>query len=402
MVNGAKRWCFTINNPGMMDAPLTEYIPIDMQRGMFGDLMDKGYYMDAFWDNPGDVWFDNLETGVQYMIVQLEKGENGTIHWQGFMILKEKKTLSYMKEHFSKRAHWEVARGTNEQASGYCKKADSHIEVLDHFDKDVARYEFGHLPERVHKKRQEKEEDAEDELENIKAGYKRPSEIDGAILRCPGFIAAYNALTADILGPYRPNLKIITMVGPPGTGKSYAIQKCFPEHGRCIYGNSGAWFQNPTAKVMIFEEFNGQIPLQRMLQLLDPYPLALEVKGRMAPAMYDTVVITSNTSPASWYPIKPQDEIDQGDLFKRKVDSIHALWDRLGYSNGAYVPVRKCGTYLEAPGVAECIGMSSADYIQGCRTMFHRELLKACDLVEDISDTEDPEGPYITDGDHDL
>ena len=36
---------------------------------------------------------------------------------------------------------------------------------------------------------------------------------------------------------------------------------------------------------MVFEEFAGQIPLQKMLKLLDPYPMALEVKGGMRPAM---------------------------------------------------------------------------------------------------------------------
>ena len=45
------------------------------------------------------------------------------------------------------------------------------------------------------------------------------------------------------------------------------------------YGNNGVWFQNPLSDVMVFEEFCGQIMLQRMLQFLDPYPLALEVKG---------------------------------------------------------------------------------------------------------------------------
>lgn len=375
MVNGAKRWCFTINMKDV-DARVEEY---------------------SYWglgpaDGPQGNWVRH-EDDIQYLHFQEECGKEGTHHLQGFVIFKKRVSLAWLKKEFHKRAHWEVARGTDKQADEYTKKEDTKVE-------GGMELTIGSLPERVHKKRQEKEEDAEDELENIKAGYKRPSEIDGAILRCPGFIAAYNALTADILGPYRPELKIITLVGPPGTGKSYAIQKCFPEHGRCIYGNSGAWFQNPTAKVMIFEEFNGQIPLQRMLQLLDPYPLALEVKGRMAPAMYDTVVITSNTSPASWYPIKPQDEIDQGDLFKRKIDSIHALWDRIGYSNGAYVPVRKCGTYLEAPSLAESIGVSAADYIQGCRAMFHRELLKAANLVEDISD-DDVDAPYTTDGDHD-
>ena len=138
-------------------------------------------------------------------------------------------------------------------------------------------------------------------------------------------MAAYNALTADLLGVYRPELKIITMVGPPGTGKSFAINALFPDAGRAIMGNSGTWFSNPTATVMVFEEFAGQIPLQKMLKLLDPYPMALEVKGGMRPAMYTVVVITSNTRPDGWY----KDE-EQG----RGRGRTHSLHSGTGLASG--------------------------------------------------------------------
>ena len=58
---------------------------------------------------------------------------------------------------------------------------------------------------------------------------------------------------------------------------------------------------------MVFEEFAGQIPLQKMLKLLDPYPMALEVKGGMRPAMYTLAIITSNTRPDGWYRNEEQD-----------------------------------------------------------------------------------------------
>ena len=141
-----------------------------------------------------------------------------------------------------------------------------------------------------------------------------------------------------------------------------------PQHGRCIVGNSGVWFQQPLSEVMIFEEFAGQIQLQRMLQYLDPYPLALEIKGGMRPAMYKTVIITSNTSPRFWYSVKD----DSND--PKRMDAIHALWDRIGYSDGSYVPVRTCGTYLEAPAMMEAFGMSAAHYIQECRRYFFEHL----------------------------
>ena len=308
---GAKRWCFTINNP--TDA-------------------DKFWCVDGDEGHPNDVLVN-----VQYFILQEERGHNqGTLHWQGFLILRERQTMSWLKRRINARAHWEVAKATNEQARDYCCKADTYTGGL--------RKEYGHLPERAQvKKRDERLQEAAEELDIVKEGYKRPRDIPSMTLMQCGFIPAYKELTADILGPYRPELKIITLVGPPACGKSFCIQKNFPGHGRCICGNNGVWFQNPLADVMVFEEFCGQIQLQRMLQYLDPYPLALEVKGGMRPAMYTLVIITSNTPPNGWY---------KGDEFGapgKRTDALLALWDRIGFANGGYIPARQCGHYLEAP-----------------------------------------------------
>ena len=329
--SAAKRWCFTINNPTRND---------------------------EFWDT--DVFGEVCD----YLIVQEETGENGTTHYQGFLILKKPQRLTWLKNRLNERAHWEVARGTNEQARDYCRKEETYNGGL--------RYEFGSLPERNYKKRDERIQEAAEELDIIKETFKRPAEIPSMTLMQCGFLPAYNALTADILGPYRPELKIITMVGPPGCGKSYAIQANFPDHGRCIMGNSGIWFQRPLANVMVFEEFTGQIQLQRMLQFLDPYPLALEIKGGMRPAMYNIVIITSNTRPDGWYQVSETDG-------ERRRDAVHALWDRIGFSNGSYIPVRQCGHYLEAP-----FQMAIMDL----RRWFNDQIRRICDIHEEVSDTD--------------
>lgn len=337
----AKRWCFTINNP------------------IADETADPN---DRFWDNsPGSSSMEPM-IDIEYLILQEERGENGTLHWQGFLILKKKRRLTWLRRHLNARAHWEIARGTNEQARDYCKKEDTYTGGL--------RLELGKFPERAApKKAAERRQDAAEQLDIIKEGYKRPREIPSMTLMECGFIPAMKELTADILGPFRPELKIITMVGPPATGKSYAIQHFFPDHGLCMPGNNGVWFQRPTEDVMVFEEFKGQIPLQRMLKLLDPYPYALEVKGGMRPAMYKLVIITSNTTPRFWY---SEGKEDGG----KQLDAIHALWDRIGYSDGSYVPVRTCGHYLEAPSLMNAYGQPVQQYIQQCREFFWNSLAR--------------------------
>ena len=336
--SNAKRWCFTINNP-----------------------TDD----DKIWTN------SDIMIHIDYLILQEERGEEGTLHYQGFLILKSRQRLQWLKTHINQRAHWEIARGTNEQCKNYCSKDDTYTGGI--------RYEYGSLPEKQFiKKRDERLQDACEELDIVKDGYKRPSDIPSITLLQAGFLPAYKELTADCLGPYRRDLKIITLIGPPGTGKSYAIQHFFPDHGRCIAGNSGVWFQNPTADVMFFEEFCGQIPLQRMLQFLDPYPLALEVKGGMRPAFYKIVVITSNTTPRFWY--KAQDDTDP-----KRMDAIHALWDRLNYSAGDYVPVRDTGYYLEASSYSASTGMSAQQYVKDARDFFWNKLaeITGIDPIQD-------------------
>lgn len=314
-MGGAKRWVFTINNP-------TEE--------------------DIFWNNLEHCGLVQ-DKEIQFLIVQEEKGhEEQTKHYQGAIIFKQEIRLTQLKK-INARAHWEVMRGTPQQARDYCRKEDTYTGGL--------RYEYGSLPERQEApKASERLAEAAAQLDTVKEGYRRAREIPSMTLLQCGFLPAYKELTADVLGPYRPELKILTLVGPPGSGKSFAINKLFPEHGRAIKGNNGHWFQNPTADVMFFEEFTGGCDIQSVKELWDPYPMAIEVKGSMRPALYTKIIITSNLPPSMWW---KDLEDKNGNIDAKRAENRRAIYDRIGYSDGSYVPVRETGTYIEAPqGVA--------------------------------------------------
>lgn len=347
MPNGAKRWCFTINNPEQEDIEMLLGTAADGPQAKFGE--------------------------VQYMIFQEERAPStGTLHWQGFLILKNKHDLPWLKRNISARANFSVARGTNEQCKNYCRKDETYT--------GGERFEYGEMPARAEvKKASERLQEAAEELDMVKEGYKRPAEIPSITLMQSGFLPAYKELTGDVLGPWRKNLQVVTLIGPPGTGKSYAINTLFPGHGRCIMGNNGVWFQNPLASVMVFEEFCGQIQLQRMLQFLDQYPLSLEIKGGMRPAMYELAIITSNTPPLGWY--KGEELGAEG----KRTDAIKALWDRLGYSCGNYIPVRDTGHYFECP---------SGFTIDEARHWFMERLAQFVEQgdTQELPDEPEPEG----------
>jgi len=89
-----KDWCFTINNP---------------RRSHPG--------------RPGDL--ELIKSWVfNYLVVQLEVGEEGTPHLQGFVQFPKEMRLKQLKKDCHKKAHWEPRRGSAYQASHYCKKPE--------------------------------------------------------------------------------------------------------------------------------------------------------------------------------------------------------------------------------------------------------------------------------------
>jgi len=51
------------------------------------------------------------------MVLQLERGENSTPHLQGYVVVKQPKTLVAMKK-IHATAHWENRKGSHEQVGG--------------------------------------------------------------------------------------------------------------------------------------------------------------------------------------------------------------------------------------------------------------------------------------------
>jgi len=86
----------------------------------------------AYWvgtlNNPEDHEFEPHRLPFcSYAIWQLEKGENGTSHYQFYVELSSRQRLSYWKKNL-KRAHVEVRRGKQAEAIAYCSKLETRLD----------------------------------------------------------------------------------------------------------------------------------------------------------------------------------------------------------------------------------------------------------------------------------
>ena len=64
---------------------------------------------------------------VRYAIFQLETGENGTPHYQGYVEYTSTQRYAYFHNNIQ-RCHLEKRRGSREQARDYCRKEESRVE----------------------------------------------------------------------------------------------------------------------------------------------------------------------------------------------------------------------------------------------------------------------------------
>lgn len=122
--------------------------------------------------------------------------------------------------------------------------------------------------------------------------------------------------------------KVLAIWGPPGSGKSSLAR--FLGHS----GNS-YWLPHPNCgtvwwdgydgqPVVVIDDFNGFVPRQFMLTLIDRYPLSVRVHGGRVEFNSLLVILTSNKPPAEWWP-----NIGLGPMERRlrEYGCIVHLWD---------------------------------------------------------------------------
>lgn len=258
----SKHWCFTLNN-----YTLEEYNAFS--------LCEK-----------------------EYLIVGKERGQPtdtnpaGTPHLQGYIVFVNRKRLAGVKK-ISERAHWEIKRGTPQEAAAYCKKDGDWLEQ-------------GVLPVNPHeaggKATQDKWLEA---YENAKKNYLDRIEPKMLIQHYSSFkrIAQDNQFVpADL----PPGTKHEWYWGEPETGKSRAARQNFPD----AYDKpcNKWWDGYKNHQFVIIDDFDKTHKClgHHLKRWADIYSFPAEHKGHTYQIRPKTVIVTSNYHPREIFDDDPK------------------------------------------------------------------------------------------------
>jgi len=296
-----KDWCFTINNP------------VRSHPGRPGDL-------------------DRVKSWIfNYLVVQLEVGDEGTPHLQGFVQFPKEMRLKQLKKDCHKRAHWEPRRGSAYQAAHYCKKPEDGCEC-DHCVKAAGTprpqliFESGTISA-----------PAGEKLWSVVQTIKRRG-LCAAIETYPthymGMQRGMEAL-ASFYSQVRDWKPVVSVFyGVPGSGKTrYAmlgpspyVQADYPvKGGQFFFGD----YRPDVHQTVVFDDFYGQMPYTTWLRVCDRYPMEVHTKGAFHQLLARNIVFTSNRAPNEWYP-KVFAELDRWQAFDRRIDNV-ILFTKEGY-----------------------------------------------------------------------
>lgn len=249
-MHAGKRWCFTLNNP-----------------------------------DPSDI--DAIEnwTGCTYLVFGCEHfhrdldNPDTTPHVQGFVVFRGNMRLAACRRMPSgDRMHWELTRGTNEQAADYCKKEEG-----------AYVHERGVMPGKPAQLEKQRWENAR---ENAKKGAF--DDIDADI-----FIRCYRTVK-EIHRDYRSAVEDLTAVsgawiyGPPGVGKS---RKARLDYTDAYFKMQNKWWDGYQGQkhVIMDDVDEGAKGLGHLIKIWsDRYAFNAEIKGGSILIRPEVICVTSN------------------------------------------------------------------------------------------------------------
>jgi len=231
-----------------------------------------------------------LQKQATYLVYQIEVApETGHEHLQGYVEWGKPAGFKRLSILCGGGPFVEKRHGSPQQASDYCKKADSRKDGTTFF-------EAGELS------KQGKRNDLLDVKDKLDAGVtlKGVSETHfGAFVKFHKAFALYQQLSTR-----KRNRHTICIViwGVPRSGKSSAVHALWPDAYWVDQSNAGVWYDRYEQQdCVVFDEFTGWMRFAQFKRMIDMTPFSVEGKGTTKEFTSRYVVFTSNERPEEWY-----------------------------------------------------------------------------------------------------
>ena len=333
-------------------------------------------------------YLENLQVeGLKYSVGQVEKGhKENTTHLQFGVNFDDRhaKRFYTMKKYFP-TAYLAMARGSNYDIKVYCTKIDTRVEEP---------FEIGKFVE------MRKRTDYEEFYSALKSGASNLELMEN-------FYTLFTTMGQDKIDKQRDllfnsqyedkgrNIRTTYIYGAPGTGKTKSVYKKygFSNVFRVSYYGKFQFNGYKGQKVLLLDEFNGQINLGWLNQILDSYPIKLETKGGERIACFDTVIICSNYS---FEEIYKEQKLIKDDIYNSVYRRIHFIYK---YEKDNKIITEKDSEFEEIPkeeqeldGVTERVNKSytyDSFGVRKCVYDYHKKIeqiqfVECKDIVDEI------------------
>lgn len=255
-------------------------------------------------------------------VCQLEKGEEtGFLHYQGYIENKTPISFDTLRKKFlckcrgcegkkkggvcacgcecvNVKIHIAPRRGTPAQAFDYCTKLETRVE---------GHYPFGSL-ERPNDRKLKREEVIASLRHKVIEERLSPGEILLAEPLAASHVYYLEKLDAfaraeRASGKIRENLRVNYVYGASGVGKTRSVYEKYDFKDLYVVSDYGHPFDSYTGqKVLVLDEFAGQLSFEAMLKILDIYPCQLPARYNNKWAEFEEVYILSNLPVGALYP----------------------------------------------------------------------------------------------------
>lgn len=273
------------------------------------------------WNNPEEDsesaldMFRLFHQDMTYIRFQLEIGETGTPHFQGYIEYNRAITISTLRKRIPINIHWEPRRGTQKQAIEYVWKIETSI--------NDTQVEWG-TP-----KEQGKRTDLYQFRDEIKSGTGIMELLETYPIQMAIYPKFYRLCRSIYTQHYENKDKqVILCIGPPRSGKTKFAREYNPNSYWIAPIATRQWFDGYEGQqIAIFDDYglDGTVyKLVDLLRLTHTWTEVVPVKGGFATWNPDVIIITTNYHPLLWYKLNADFDADR---IERWI-SYEALWKR--------------------------------------------------------------------------